>query len=65
MAFYSDDVERLREIARKHRSLGLTMTPAFQSKEDADFLEEIADKILKDIAEPSQFPWPSTPPEDP
>ena len=64
MAFFADDVERLREVARKYRALAQATVPLIQVERDAEFIEGIADKILNDLAEPTQFPWPATPPQE-
>ena len=57
MAFFADDAERLRAISRRYRALA----PSFLAGEDADFLDRIADKVINELAEPTQFPWPNDP----
>lgn len=60
MALFADDAEQLREIASEMPQKGTDLMPV--SSQDRAFLLGLADRIVDELAEPEQFPWPG--PED-
>lgn len=54
MALYADDAQHLRWIAGKLEHPG---SGAIQ-EDDIRFLEDLSKRIIEELAEPLQHPWP-------
>lgn len=55
---WGDDVEQLRAIADRVRTAYAAIGQSTHADRDADYLRDLADRVLRDLAEPPEYPWP-------